>query len=275
MWIGVTLQKNGLGRLCLIAIFFLIWSIIKRRQMLNILTVKYQTPAEIFLLLISFYLFKGPSISAMSATSVTSLAFGLVVFIVLLLMNKIKVYPGANALTAIILAVIILGIVTVFTSGGPVGSLTDVVGRDTTLTGRSEIWQSLLPVAMQHPFGGYGFGGFWTPESRQYFHIGEAHNGYLDVLLEIGFIGLTLVTFFLLSSCRRAQRIMKDDFYWGSLWICFLIMTVIHNITESSLNALASHLTAILIFFSVTSSSITSNNEKTQTEDGILHNDHT
>lgn len=261
-WIGVTMQKNGLGRLCIIAAFFLIWSFIRRRQMPNTPDVKFQTVSEIFLLTLTFWLLKGPSIGAMSATAVTSLAVGLTVFLGLLFMNKIKSYPSANTLMAIITAIIVLGILTVFSSGTTVSSFTANVGRDTTLTGRTEVWQSLLPVAMKHPILGHGFGGFWTAKSRDFFMISEAHSGYLDVLLEIGFVGLILVTLFFLSSCRKAQQMMKDNFYWASLWICFLIMAVIHNISESSINALSSHLTAMLVFFSVASSSLTSIREK-------------
>ena len=273
-WIGVTMQKNGLGRLCLIAVFFLFWSIIKRRKEHHIAAVKYQTAIEIFLIIVAFYLLKGPSIGAMSATAVTSLTVGLTVFLGLLFMNKIKFYPSVNTLMAIITAVIIFGVFTVFSSGTTVGSFTTNIGRDATLTGRTEVWQNLLPVAMKHPILGHGFGGFWTAESRDFFMISEAHSGYLDVLLEIGFVGLILVTLFLLSSCRKAQQMLKDNFYWASLWICFLIMAVIHNISESSINALSSHLTAILVFFSVASSSLTSVQEKVQSEVCILHNDH-
>lgn len=261
MWDGVTSQKNGLGRLCMVSIFFLIWSIIRRWREGNIPNIKFQTVAEMVILFISLFLLKGPSVYAMSATAIVSLTVGLTAFIILLFMNKSKTYPSANALTAIIAAVIIFGVVSVFTSGATVGLFTDNVGRDTTLTGRTDVWRSLLPVAMNHPILGHGFGGFWTSETRELFMISEGHNGYLDALLDMGFVGLMLVTLFTLSSIRRAQRILKDDFFWASLWICFLIMVVIHNISESSINALSSHLTAILVLLAVSSSSIASATE--------------
>jgi exopolysaccharide production protein ExoQ len=273
MWIGVTLQKNGLGRLCLIAIFFLIWSLIKRwRDRSDVLAVKHQTMAEIFLLILSFYLLKGPSIVSMSATAVISLTVGLMAFIVLLAMNRFKVYPGANMLMAIIAAGIILGIVTVFTGAETFGSFTSTVGREATLTGRTQVWKSLLPEVMSNPVLGHGFGGFWTSETRELFQISGGHSGYLDVLLDIGFAGLIFISLFLLSSCRRAQRIMKDDFYWGSLWVCFLLMTVVSNISESGINSLATHLSSTLVFLAVCSSLIASSAENSHAE--ISHNEH-
>jgi len=256
MWIGVTTQKNGLGILCLIAVFFLSWSLIRRRRNHNIHTVRYQTIAEIFLLILSLLLLKGPSILAMSATSATSLAAGLAAFIVLLRLSKSKIYPSANTLSVITIAVIIIGTLSVFNEGQTVGFLTSSVGRDSTLTGRTDIWRQYLPMAMQHPLLGHGFGGFWTKETIAYQGVNSVHNGYLEVILYLGFIGLILVSLFLLSSCQRAQQIMKDDFYWVSLWLCFLFMSILHNIGESSLDSFSRILTAILVFQYVASSSM-------------------
>ena len=255
MWVGVTTQKNGLGRLCLIAIYFLFWSLIKRRQERNIPAVKYQTAAEIFLFVLSCYLLKGPSIGAMSATSVTVLAIALTIFILLLIGNKYKIYPHANILTAVMAVGIIWGVVTLFTSGQAVGSFTAMLGRDGTLTGRTEIWTQYLPMAMRHPLLGHGFGGFWTVETIELQGVNEAHNGYLGILLTLGFVGLIFMALFLLSSCRKAQQMMRADFYWASLWICFLFMAVIHNISESSLESFSKNMTLMIVFMSVCSSS--------------------
>ena len=49
---------------------------------------------------------------------------------------------------------------------------------------------------------------------------------------------------------------MMRDFYWNSLWICYLFMAVIHNITESSLNTMTSQMTATIVFIAVSSSMI-------------------
>lgn len=262
MWTGVTMHKTSFGRLCLIVIFFLTWSLIKRWKEHSIPVVKYQTAAEIFLLILSFYLLIGPSAHAMSATAIISLAVGLTAFIVFLWLNKLNIYPSSNAISAIMLTIIIYGTFTVFTSGTFIEPLTAATfGRDATLTGRTEIWQQYLPMAMEHPFLGHGFGGFWTTEAIKIQKVTEVHNGYLEVILHLGFIGLIFVALFLLSSCRRAQRMMKDDLFWAILWICFLFITIIHNISESSIDSFSKNLTAILVFMAVSSSSITEDSE--------------
>lgn len=260
-WIGVTNQKNGLGRLCLISGFFLVWSLIKRWQGHDTSAVKYQNYAEIFLLILTLWLLKGPS-NAYSATAIGALMVGLTVFGVLLWMKRRQINFYTPPFTAMVAVGIIFGILTVFAGGSTVGVLTSSFGRDATLTGRTEVWAELLPVALQRPILGHGVGGFWTSTAREVYDINEAHSGYLDVLLNIGFVGLFLFSMFLLSSCRKAQRELNDDFDWAILIICFLLMAVIHNITESSFNSLTAQMTAVLLFLAVSSqTSISSSQE--------------
>jgi len=260
-WIGVTQQKNGLGRLCLIAAFFLIWTLVRRRQGNNPPVWRYQTHAEIFVLLISFYLLKGPG-GAYSATAVTALGIGLLVYLGFHFIKKFGINLGAGTLMAIVAIIIIFGIANLFTGGSNLRFFVSSVGRDATLTGRTEVWASLLPVAMQRPLVGRGFGGFWTQRTREVFQISEGHSGYLDMLLDLGFVGTLLVSMFLLSSCRKAQRQLSHDFDWSTLWICFLIMAVVHNISETSINSFTSHLTAVILFLTVCSTNIYSPREQ-------------
>ena len=121
------------------------------------------------------------------------------------------------------------------------------------MTGRTEIWADLLPVAMRQPITGYGFGGFWTAATRAAHDINEAHSGYLGLLLELGFIGLFLVAMFLLSCSRKAQRTLAHDYDWGSLWMGFLLMALIHNVTETSITSFTSYPSAVLLFLAFSS----------------------
>ena len=135
--------------------------------------------------------------------------------------------------------------------GATVSGFTSTLGRDATLTGRTDIWAGVLPFVEQSPLLGSGFDVFWTPEIIAAHEIGEAHNGYLEVLLHLGSIGLLLTTMFLLSCGRKFQKILSYDFDWGSLCLCMLLMTVLHNITESSINSFTTHLTALVVFLAV------------------------
>ncbi|MBE3101810.1 MAG: O-antigen ligase family protein, partial [Firmicutes bacterium] len=175
-WIGVTLQKNGLGRLCLIAIFFLFWSLVRRRQGHNPPVWKYQTIMELTILAMALWLLKGPGVGAYSATAVVALFVGLFVYAGLALLRKFDISITAGPLMAIVSIFIIFGILTLFTGASAVGSIAPSIGRDATLTDRTEVWRTLLPIAMKHPILGHGFGSFWTPRTRELFMISEGHN---------------------------------------------------------------------------------------------------
>jgi exopolysaccharide production protein ExoQ len=251
-WIGVALAKNGLGRLCIFAAFFLVWTFAKRWKGKEILVVRYQNYIDAFILFLSLHMLAGPQHTfKYSATSTATLAIGLACFFSLSWVKKRGVPLGARALTAVVVFTIIYGTVTPFAGGLTLMDVSSVLGREETLTGRSEIWAELVPFAMNRPIFGYGVGGFWTTEMRELVYVGTAHNGYLDVVLNIGFAGLVPLAIFLMSSIRKAHTEMNHDFYWGALWSCCLLMVVVYNIAESSLNSFASHLTAILLFMSV------------------------
>jgi O-antigen ligase len=273
MWIGVALQKNGLGRLCILSLFFILWTWVKRRQKHAPPVGKTLLLTEIFLTAMTVYLMRGPGGKVYSATAIGALAAGLLVYSGLLFLRKRSRPIGSFVLMALVALIIMGGVVSVFTQGSAVGSMASTFGRDSSLTDRTVVWKALVPVAMRHPILGNGFGSFWVPRTREYFKISEGHSGYLDVLLELGFVGIVLVSIFLLSSCQKAHREMSRDYDWAVLWICCLIMSVVHNITESSIQTFTSPLTAILLFLTVSSTSPADRLEGTPEKIGLDENE--
>lgn len=254
MWIGVALQKNGLALLCIFAGVFIIWSLLRRWKGDSASVWKYQMYLDVLLLILTLYLLGGPKHSLFySATSTYAFMAGLIFCAWIYLREKSGKKIKAGFLLAVTSFIIVFGVVSVFVGGSGIKFFASSAGRDATLTGRTEVWTSLLPAVMGSPIVGKGFGGFWTSRTRDYFQISGAHSGYLDVLLGIGFVGLILVSMFLLSSCRKAHRELSRDFYWGLLWICYLVMSVVHNIGESSIDTFTMHLTAVLLFFTISS----------------------
>jgi exopolysaccharide production protein ExoQ len=265
MWIGVASQKNGLGRLCLIVSFFFLWSLLRRFQARNFLVWRYQTYADFIIMVMAFWLMRGPAGNFFySATSFYSLCVGLLVYWGLRIIKKRGRIPKARTLMIIISFIVIFGIATLFNGASNLGTLASSAGRSSTLTDRTLIWGGLLPIAMQRPILGHGFGGFWLQGKSSYFEVFEAHNGYLDVIIGLGFMGILLTSIFLLSSCYKAHRELSNDFDWGVLWICFLIMALVHNISESSIDSFTAHLTAIILFFSVSFTRVSSSTRNPQ-----------
>jgi O-antigen ligase len=252
MWTGVASQKNGLGALCLIAAFFLIWSLITRRRRRDIFANRYQTHIDTAILFLTFYLMGGPKHSfTYSATSNATLILVLSVFFGISLMKKRGFVIGPAAFFVLVALLIAYGTATPFIGKLSLVDISSALGRNETLTGRSEIWEKLIPFAIERPILGHGFGGFWSTEMREFAFVGEAHNGYLDLVLNIGFLGLFLFAMFLLSCCRRAQREMIDNFDWGVFFICYILMTVVHNIAESTSVGFASEFSAVVLTLAV------------------------
>jgi O-antigen ligase len=258
MWIGVGLQKNGLALLCLFSAFFLIWTLIRRSQGRDIPVVGYQTLIEILLLFLTIWLFMGPDHAlTYSATSLVALLGGGVALIGLLCLKRLNVIIGASFLTVIVLIIIVYGTITPFIGKLSIVDVSSTLGRGETLTERTQIWAFLVPYAMEKATLGHGFGGFWTDVMRER-SSSHAHNGYLDIILNLGFVGLILFSMFLLSCCRRFRKTLLHDFDWGAFGICFLLMAVVHNITESWVVGFTGSMAAVILFLAVSSSTTNS-----------------
>lgn len=250
MWIGVTLQKNGLGRLCLISSFFLIWIIFQKWAEQK--SKKNKSYADVVILIISLYLLKGPE-NAYSATSVASLVLGIIALAILYYLKKMHFRVPLAGFLSIVLLLLGFGVLTPFFGGATVSGITGNLGRDDTLTGRTETWAQLVPLAMSNPVIGCGYGSFWTSRTREQFQMSHGHNGYLDLILEQGFLGLIILSAFLVNIGVKLHKILKYNFYFSSLGICFLLMSLIYNTTESAFSSLAEHMTAVLLLISCAS----------------------
>lgn len=253
MWLGVTVNKNGLGRLCLVSIMFLAWTLIVRWWRRQIPSSRFQSPADFVVILIALVLLKGPP-GAYPATAVGALIIGFASFLALLLMEKWRIILSRNLVTILVAGIIVIGYLTPILGGATVGSFSSAFGRNENLTGRTDLWAKLLPLYERNPIAGHGFGSFWTPAMEEAnYGVREAHNGYLEVCLGIGLIGLVLTSMFLLSCSSKAVKSLSYDYDWGSLSLCFLLIVLLHNITESSIDSFGKQLMAVLLFLSVCS----------------------
>jgi O-antigen ligase len=119
-----------------------------------------------------------------------------------------------------------------------------LLGRDYTLTGRTEIWAVLLQSVQKHPMLGYGYSAFWmgmTGESSLvymtiHWNFAYAHNGFLEVLLQVGLVGLAAVLLMLLQAAANGAACVRESNRVGTTWLLGLvILTVLYNIDEGTL----------------------------------------
>jgi exopolysaccharide production protein ExoQ len=257
LWVGVTSQKNSLGLLCLISAFFFVWTLTRRWKGKEIYAHKFQTLIEMVFLALTLWLLKGPSDKAGSATAFITLSIGLAAFAGLLWLKKHRLYLSPGVLIVITGSIMALGTITPFSQGSSVAGFTSLVNRNETFTGRTDIWDVLVPIAKLRPVLGCGFGGFWTSQTEAQATVNEAHSGYLEVVLQLGFVGLLITSMFLLSFGAKAARGLTYDYDWASLCICLLLMAAVHNISEASLGSFTKYLMAMVLLLAVTLPAVT------------------
>lgn len=231
MWTGVTTHKNSLGQMCAVSVFFLIMAILSEWQSGDLYKNKLQVVSDVLVIAIALILLKGPS-GSMSASSIGILIVGISIS---LLFYRMKNF--AKNITAHLEIVIIGSVLAyIFLFDTVVGIVAPIFGRDSTLTDRTEIWDFLLDIASRNPIFGVGYGAFWGMDEAiiSQLQVGQAHNGYLDVYLELGIVGLVLLSGLLLDFCGKIKKRFHNNFHRGVFGISFLMMTLIYNNVESS-----------------------------------------
>ena len=225
-WRGIYFHKNGLGRMMVLsAIVFLISTSSSR---------KYRWIAWAgFILSIAMVVL---------STSKTSLAI-LLTLIVLLPFYKALRWSSSLAIPFLIATILVGGSVAVLLVSNTEAIL-GAFGRDLTLTGRTELWAAVLDKISERPWLGYGYGGFWRSlegESADVLSIvrwaaPHSHNGFLDLCLDLGLLGLLAFALSFLAVCWRSVlcvRLIKTS--EGLLPLAYLTFLLLANLTESSL----------------------------------------
>jgi O-antigen ligase len=123
-------------------------------------------------------------------------------------------------------------------------TLLNLAGKDMTLTGRSDLWSLALNKILNHFWLGYGYGAFWTDTNRDAtlvryavgWSVPNAHNGFLDLLLDLGFIGFGLLVASLLVVAYRCIVLLRKSKSIFYIWpLLFLTNMAMANLTETTL----------------------------------------
>ena len=119
------------------------------------------------------------------------------------------------------------------------------LGKDTTLTGRGDMWPYIFEMIGEKPILGYGYGAFWSGPDTPSFYIWRAtgwtppnsHNGFLDLWLQIGLIGLLIYIFgFLAVTLPKAfywlRTTKTSEGFWPLTYLTYMFLA---NIGETTL----------------------------------------
>jgi O-antigen ligase len=232
MFTGLTRDKNLLGVITFVLLFGAVW------RVLALLHSDVIPPhcgrillAQGMLLAVGIYLL----IIADSVTSLVcfTLGTGLMLAMSLRVMRR-----HAAAVHALVLMLVVVVTSIMLLGGGE--SAAHALGRNPTLTGRTEIWEAVIPL-VPNPLVGAGFESFWLSQSVHDklwqiipgLPLNEAHDGYIEVYLELGWVGVSLIAFILIDGYRRAVAAFRRAPTWGGLLIAYTVSATVYSITEA------------------------------------------
>jgi O-antigen ligase len=134
------------------------------------------------------------------------------------------------------------------------GTLTAVLGRDTTLTGRTDLWERLLAMSPNAVLGA-GFESFWLGDRmtrlwhEYWWKPNQAHNGYLETFLNLGVIGVGLLVAMIVRGYRNVVVALAYDPPTARLKVAYLVAAVLYNLTEAAFKGM--HLVWIAFFLAI------------------------
>jgi exopolysaccharide production protein ExoQ len=222
-WQGVFTQKNACGRIMVLASAVILFG------------SRITTARAAALLLFLFVLVMSGSRGAWMIEAAILLLW-LTLFVARRASSRIRLIL---AIAAPIVLALIAAAATLFFP-----PLMRFLGRDATLSGRTAIWAQVAHFIAQRPFFGYGYDAFWRGmqgpslqiDAAVHFIVEHAHNGFLEICLELGFTGLVL---FAISWFRAAHQLWPS---WRSgeipriaFPLAILVLIALYDIDENTL----------------------------------------
>lgn len=113
-----------------------------------------------------------------------------------------------------------------------------LLGKDSSLSGRTPVWQFAALAFLKHPWFGYGYDGFWSVYGGDNaiaftgWSPAHAHNGYLQIAVDLGVVGLAVFLVGYIIALRRALWLLRHSRSSLASWpLMFLVYGIIYNIT--------------------------------------------
>jgi exopolysaccharide production protein ExoQ len=234
MYFGVTTFKNLLGMISMVFGLASVWSFVgayEDRTMPNrtrhMIAHAVTVGTAIWLIV--------------RADSMTSLSCLFLAGAVMVLVSQRWVIRRPGGALIIVSAAIGLPLFALFIN--TVGTLVHSLGRNSTLTGRTSIWKAVLSMHT-NPVIGTGFESFWLGNRLQAVWnmsvkgIQEAHNGFIELYLNLGWAGLLILGWLIVSGYRNGVIALRRDPNDGRLRLAYITAALIFSLTEAGFRML-------------------------------------
>jgi len=232
-YVGVTTQKNELGQCSMICGISLLWAFLNAWH-------DRGDRHRIHRLVLNGVMYILAFVLILVCDSMTSFSCLAIASTVMLWIRRKGRTPSLHGVVA---GMIALAAFASFLDSS--GTLLGLLGRNATLTGRTEIWRAVL-AQHTNPFIGCGFESFWmSPRIESvwqmigYTGIAEAHDGYLEIYINIGLVGIGLLAIMLGSGYRNAVMSYIANPPLGQLKIALFTAGLIYNLSEAGFRAMS------------------------------------
>jgi exopolysaccharide production protein ExoQ len=223
-WAGVFMERTAAAK-CMV--FLLSPAFVFERGSFRLGRIGY-------IILLGWFIFKTHAVTAL-----------IVLFFYILVMAAIYILRKFETKSLIVISgiALILGVVVVSVSLPFLPAILTFFGRDSTLTGRTFIWQVVIRSIVKRPLLGYGFYAFWqglTGESANAilsvkWIFGYAHNGILELLLQLGVVGTAVFFITLFQALKNAWLCIRNNQPSAADWYIGLIaLTILYNVDEAT-----------------------------------------
>ncbi len=225
---GVATDKNMLGLVCLIFGLGAVWRVTLALQE-GVRKSAGPLFAQTVLLLATLWLLY----RANSMTSISCFVFGSGLMV---LTSAPKLARKRAVIHLLVVGTLAVSVSALFLNFG--SGLVETVGRNSTLTGRTDLWKHLL-ATNTNPLLGTGFGSFWLGPRLErlwaiyWWHPNESHNGYLEIYLNLGWMGLLLLGVLIVSGYRHVIDMLRQESGVGKLCLAYFVAGLAYNFTEA------------------------------------------
>ncbi len=226
---GVGHQKNDLGLMCLVTGLYFFWKLYDG-------IARPRPSASTGGMCCSSRCWRGCCYMSNSQTSLACLV------VAVLVMGVARMPLLSGRPRRLVLSVVAGGIAfaTLEATIGMKDRILELLGRDVSLTNRTELWDVVLGQVTD-PVLGAGFMSFWTGERMQAIWdgmgtagINQAHSGYIEQYVNLGYVGLGLILLLLISTLFKIWKQSPSQSQTAILRLCIVVVAVLYNYTEAS-----------------------------------------
>ena len=191
-----------------------------------------------------FFLWAGFALNlllVLASTSKTALLLLLMVFILLPLYKALR-WKSTITIPLVVAIVVISGsLVTLVLSNWELSL--NAIGRDATLSGRVGLWEGAIEKIIARPWVGYGYQAFWREDGGAFdiwlsegYKPPHAHNGFINVPLDLGLIGLSIFLAIIAINYVRSIIFLRSDKTVVGLWpIYYITFFFMYNHSENTI----------------------------------------